>query len=142
MEIIAVADVPSDVADRLDAGTLQTMVDGLNAKATRVAPCLDGSDAGALAEARLILLGALGRWSKAGEGAVTQQGAGPFQQTVDTRQARTGWQLWPSEIDELQALCGPTVGKAFEIDTTPADAPGVLGVDYWWSTTTDRYYLP
>lgn len=117
--IITEADVPQEVKDRLDAGTLTLMVDGLNAKATRVAPCLADGAAEVLAEARLILIGALGRWSKAGEGAVVNQGAGPFQQTIDTRQARTGWQLWPSEIDELQALCGAAEGKAFEIDTTP-----------------------
>ena len=42
--IITEADVPQEVKDRLEAGTLTLMVDGLNAKATRVAPCLaDGN---------------------------------------------------------------------------------------------------
>lgn len=40
--------------------------------------------------------------------------------------------------DEWWALLGlgETSGKAFEVDTMPADAMGQYGVDYWWSTPT------
>jgi hypothetical protein len=42
-------------------------------------------------------------------------------------------------LDEWWELLSPTKakGKAFEIDTMPEDA-GVYGVDYWWSSPTDR----
>src|SRR3546814_11933605 len=65
--------------------------------------------------------------------AVVQEQSGPFGRTIDTRQ-RTGYNLWPSEIAELQAICstGSTSGRAFEVDTMPASAGvhGVYGVDY------------
>ena len=80
---------------------------------TRIAPTPDQ-----LAEARLILLGAVKRWTEAGSGAFQTQTAGPFGVTVDTRQ-RTGFNLWPSEIAALQDICssGVASGVAFSIDT-------------------------
>src|SRR5512139_3364200 len=89
------------------------MVAGANAKASRVAPCLafDGSDvdhpvptADMLAEARLVLVGAVKRWQETGSGAAQTVQSGPFAQTIDTRQ-RTGYNLWPSEIEALQDIC-------------------------------------
>lgn len=47
--------------------------------------------------------------------------------------------------DEWWALLEPTsaVGRAFEVDTVPADAGGVYGVDYIWvNTTTTAPVLP
>jgi hypothetical protein len=39
-------------------------------------------------------------------------------------------------------LSPPTTGKAFEIDTMPADAGvGSVGTDYWWSTPTTTVEL-
>lgn len=149
MPIIVVADLPQSVKDAFEADELAGIVDGLNAKAERVAPCLTGTDPapseGQLAEAKLILLGTLKRWAEAGAGALTQrtQTAGPFNQSesYDTRQ-RTGYNLWPSEISDLQGLCGgSSSGRAFEVDTMPPDAGTRLGVDYWWSTPTDRTWL-
>lgn len=144
--IIDVSDLPSAIQSN---ELVQAMVAGANAKASRVAPCLTwtGEDADRpaptadqLAEAKLVLIGAVRRWAETSSGALSQQGAGPFSMTVDTRQ-RTGYNLWPSEIEGLQAVClaagegGP--GRAFEVDTMPADA-GVYGVDYWWTSPTDR----
>lgn len=146
--IVSVPDLPPALqsADLIDA-----MVDGANAKAARVAPCLTWNDEDAdhpaptpeqLDEARLILLGAIKRWVEAGAGAFSQQVAGPFSVSTDTRQ-RGGYNLWPSEIQGLQDVCRSgdgEAGRAFEIDTMPADA-GAYGVDYWWSTPTDRAYF-
>lgn len=75
-----------------------------------------------LAEARLVLLGAVKRWAEAGAGAVQSQTAGPYGMTVDTRQ-RTGFNLWPSEIESLQDICAVSddnSGKAFSVDTAPS----------------------
>ena len=93
----------------------------------RVAPCLvaTGEDAptyNQVAEAKLILLGAIKRWAEAGSGALQSQTAGPFSAVQDTRQ-RTGYALWPSEITNLQAICKTEGGQsrqAFSIDTAPA----------------------
>lgn len=174
--VITVADLPASLQA---AELVWAMVDGANAKASRVAPCLtpptsfwaaataytvdqkvaltggqvlkvttagtsgasepvapdlgatvtDGTvvwtriapTADQLAEARLILIGAITRWAQAGSGAMQQQTAGPFGMTVDTRQ-RTGYNLWPSEITDLQAICktpGEGSRVAFSIDTAP-----------------------
>ncbi len=146
VEIITADDLPAAIQSH---ELVDTMVDAANARASRVAPCLTWTgtpaeepvpSADKLAEAKLVLIGAVMRWAEAGSGALQQQTAGPFGVTVDTRQ-RTGFNLWPSEIEDLQDICrepgsGGT-GRAFEVDTLPADA-GVYGVDYWWSSPTDR----
>jgi len=118
--IIHVTDLPTNVQS---VELIDAMVAGANAKASRVAPCLASADppptADQIAEARLILLGAVKRWAEAGAGSWQQQTAGPFSVTTDTRQ-RVGFNLWPSEIEALQELCrdaGPA--KAFAIDTAP-----------------------
>lgn len=115
--ILQLADLPATVRSHELA---ETMVAGANARAARVAPCLEdaGNDA-ARAEARLILIGAVQRWTEAGAGAIQQVTAGPFGQTLDTRQ-RTGFNLWPTEIEVLQQLCAADNGGAFSIDTMPA----------------------
>lgn len=134
MDIITTLDLPTALRS---AEMIEAMVDGANAKALRVAPCLgwDGTDpltpsptTGQLAEARLILLGAVKRWADAGAGAFSQQTAGPFSVATDTRQ-RTGFNLWPSEITGLQDICRtePTGRQAFSLDTAPAG--GVYHLD-------------
>lgn len=118
-EIIKVSDLPEDLRS---ADLIADMVAGANAKASRVAPCLDSTDppptAGMLAEARLILLGAVKRWAEAGAGAFQQQTAGPFSVSTDTRQ-RSGYNLWPSEIESLVTLCKSAPTAAFSVDTAP-----------------------
>lgn len=144
--IIATSDLPTAIQSH---ESVDLMVDGANAKASRVAPCLTWADEDAdhpapsadqLAEAKLILVGAVKRWAETSAGAFQSQTAGPFGVTMDTRQ-RTGYNLWPSEIEGLQEICRAAgsggTGRAFEIDTMPTDA-GVYGVDYWWSSPTDR----
>ena len=120
--IITVSDLPGDVQS---AELVDMMVDGANAKASRVAPCLSSTDPAPspeqLAEARLVLIGAIKRWAEAGSGAVQQLQSGPFGMTTDTRQ-RTGYNLWPSEITDLQAICwgdGNVGRQAFSVDTAP-----------------------
>jgi hypothetical protein len=124
--IIAISDLPLAVQS---AELVEAMVAGANAKAARVAPCLtwDGTvtdqpspTEDQLAEARLVLIGAIRRWADAGAGAFTTQTAGPFSVATDTRQ-RTGYNLWPSEIEALQDICSAgkdTSSGAFSITPT------------------------
>lgn len=117
-EIITSADLPDDIAANAMAAL---WVDGANARASRVAPCLASADPAPtddqIAEARLVLIGAVIRWSQAGAGAYQSQNAGPFGFTLDTRQ-RTGFNLWPSEITQLQDICkNGSESSAFAYDT-------------------------
>jgi len=128
-EFIIVADLPTAIQS---AELVDVMVAGANAKASRVAPCLvvafeaatpTDAQVDALSEAKLVLLGAVRRWADAGSGALSEMHAGPFGQTLDTRQ-RTGYNLWPSEINDLQAICkglSATPSRAaFSLDTAGA----------------------
>lgn len=117
VEIIKSDDLPEDVAANAMSAT---WVAGANARASRVAPCLASAPTDdQLAEAKLILIGAVIRWSQAGAGAFQSQTAGPFGVTVDTRQ-RMGFNLWPSEITQLQDICkNGSESKAFAVDTVP-----------------------
>lgn len=133
-EIITVGDLPSALQS---AELIDTMVAGANAQASRVAPCLASTDpaptADQLAEAKLVLVGAVRRWAESGAGAFTQQTAGPFSVSTDTRQ-RTGYRFWPSEIEALQDLCkgGDESSGAFSVDTAPCAPWGQwVAPDQW-----------
>ena len=116
VDIIRLEDLPAKVREHELA---ETLVAGANARALRVAPCLaEPESVAARSEAKLILVGAVQRWAEAGSGAVAQASAGPFQLSTDTRQ-RTGFNLWPSEIEVLQDLCSKDAGGAFGVDTIP-----------------------
>lgn len=117
MAIIVTTDLPT----ALQSGDMvDLMVDGANARAARVAPCLASTSPAPtedqLAEARLILVGAVKRWAEAGSGSIQSQNAGPYGMTVDTRQ-RTGFNLWPSEISDLQKICNSATSSAYSVDT-------------------------
>lgn len=121
-EIIHPDDLPVDVASNAMAAT---WINGANARASRVAPCLAATDPppseGQLAEAKLILVGAVIRWAQAGSGALQSKSAGPYGITVDTRQ-RGGFNLWPSEITQLQDICkNGAQSTAFSVDTVQSE---------------------
>ena len=123
--IITESDLPSAIQSE---ESIELMVAGANAKASRVAPCLASTDPAPtedqLAEARLVLIGAVKRWAEAGSGAAQTVQSGPFSMSTDTRQ-RTGYNLWPSEIETLQDICkavGEGGRQAFSIDTAPASS--------------------
>lgn len=109
-QIIIATDLPTSLQGE---EMVDLWVDGANSRASRIAPCLtwDGSEDGKpaptsemLAEARLVLVGAISRWAQAGAGAASQMTAGPYSVALDTRQ-RPGYNLWPSEIEQLQEIC-------------------------------------
>jgi hypothetical protein len=129
-EIITEDDLPVAVQSN---EMVELMIAAANAKASRVAPCLTWTGAAdsttptptddLLAEARLILVGAVRRWVEAGSGALSQQTEtlGPYSstQSLDTRN-RTGYNLWPTEITQLQDLCkSGGEASAFTVDTAP-----------------------
>lgn len=85
------------------------MIADAMAMAGRAAPCLvdhtaELSDA-QVSAVKAILRRAILRWHDVGSGAVTQIGAGPFQQSVDTSKSASKSLFWPSEITDLQAIC-------------------------------------
>lgn len=127
-EIIKENELPTALQN---AESIDLMLAGANSKASRVAPCLAAAaiadpptseQVGQLAEAKLVLVGALKRWVEAGSGAVQQQTAGPFSMTTDTRQ-RGGWRLWPSEIVDLQDICKSPSGSGLR-------SVGLVGARY------------
>ena len=117
--IITVADLPASIQS---AELVDVMVAAANARASRVAPCLADTATppsdDQLAEAKLVLIGMVKRWTEAGAGAISQQSAGPFQMSVDTRQ-RTGFNPWPSEIEALQDICSDGTASTAAFSITP-----------------------
>jgi hypothetical protein len=112
----------------------EAMIADAEASAILTAPCLatlnttpagETADALALRTAKLgavkaVLRGAILRWNDAGSGAVQAQTVGPFGQTLDTRVQRRGM-FWPSELDQLRAMCASSSSGVFNIDTLGAD---------------------
>lgn len=115
--IVKPDDLPVDIESN---AMVATWIAGANARAVRVAPCLGSAPTeDQLAEAKLILVGAIIRWSQAGAGALQSQTAGPFTEVFDTRQ-RGGFNLWPSEITQLQDICKSRSNAAYAVDTVQA----------------------
>lgn len=105
----------------IDEDLAQAMIADALALAARIAPCIRGEslDEHDEAAAKAVIRGAILRWHDSGNGAYVQKQAGPFQLTTDNRQTRKSL-FFPSEINELQAICGTQrAGSAFTIDTTP-----------------------
>lgn len=106
-----------DIDERKAAAMIRSTI--AMASAPWIAPCIVRDDFEYPEQAKAILVGAILRWNDAGSGAITQLSAGSFQQTVDNRSERKRM-FWPSEITDLQRLCGTArTGRAFTIDTTP-----------------------
>jgi hypothetical protein len=117
---------PDDLAPFADieADKAAAMIADAVAAATLYAPCITSpeflADPVKVAQAKAVLRGAILRWEEAGTGAVTQQSAGPFAQSIDTRTARRQM-YYPTEVEQLRDLCaGATTGAAFGLDTLPA----------------------
>lgn len=99
----------------LDEAKGQAMVEDALALAAVIAPCIFEPDFAHGGAARAILRGAVLRWADQGSGAQPALVAGPFQMTPQTQVRRS--LFFPSEIAELQGLCGGGRGRAFAIDT-------------------------
>ncbi|QRY51734.1 hypothetical protein [Mycolicibacterium septicum] len=101
----------------LDEAKAEAMIADALALAARVAPCIEDEDFEYAAAAKAVLRGAVLRWVDQGSGVGPALVAGIFQATPQAQPRRT--LFYPSEISELQALCGGGRGRAFMIDTTP-----------------------
>ena len=121
---ITVADL-TPFSPNIDATKAQAMIDDALALAARVAPCINDDTFAYPEAAKAILRGAILRWDEAGTGALQAQTAGPFGQTLDTRQQRRGM-FWPSEISDLTALCSSSSTSY----TTSLAGPDP-GAGYW-----------
>lgn len=127
---------PEDLAPfaTIEATKAEAMIEDAEAMAVLAAPCIAQGGASDAA-VKAILRGAVIRWNEAGSGALSAQNAGPFGQTIDTRQERRGM-FWPSEIVALQNLCASSQGGSYTVSLAGAD-----GVDgYWTSPTTWTAY--
>jgi hypothetical protein len=113
---------PSDLAPfaDIDATKAQAMIDDAEAMAVLVAPCIAADNFEGTAAVRAILRGAVLRWNDSGSGALQAQTAGPFGQTLDTRQERRGM-FWPSDIEQLQNVCGALGGSAYTLSLAGAE---------------------
>ena len=101
----------------IDPVKAQAMIDDALAMAELVAPCITTAEFAHAGAAKAVLRGAILRWHDAGTGAVSSQAAGPFQQTLDTRQPRRAM-FWPSEIEQLQKMCqAADTGGAWSYDS-------------------------
>lgn len=98
---------PSDLDPFADIplAKAQAMIEDAESMALLAAPCIADDDFDNAGAVLAILRGAIIRWVDAGSGALQSQTTGPFGQTLDTRQERRGM-FWPSEISQLQGLCG------------------------------------
>lgn len=111
----------------IDEAKAAAMIEDAEAMALLAAPCIaaDGFAYGTAVKA--ILRGAVLRWNDSGSGALQAQQAGPFGQTLDTRQERRGM-FWPSEIVSLQSLCADSQGGVYSTSLAGPDR-----ADGYWS---------
>jgi hypothetical protein len=117
-DLSAFADIKFDKAE--------AMIDDAEAMALLAAPCIAAEDFAYGSAVKAILRGAVLRWNDSGSGALQSQNAGPFGQTLDTRQERRGM-FWPSEIVALQSLCTDTQGGVYSTSLAGPDR----GDGYW-----------
>lgn len=104
----------------LDEAKAEAMIADAIALAVRIAPCLAEEGFEHVGAAKAIMRGAVLRWLDSGSGTQPALIAGPFGVTPQAQPRRS--LFYPSEIAQLQELCGGGRGQAFTIDTTPPSA--------------------
>lgn len=115
---IAPADL--DPFTSIDVTKAEAMIEDAEAMAVLVAPCIAETGFAQTAAVKAILRGVILRWNDGGSGALTQQAAGPFSQSLDTRQERKAM-FWPSEIEQLQNLCSDIGGGLYSTSLAGPD---------------------
>lgn len=104
----------------IEAAKANAMIDDAEAMAVLAAPCIEAVGFAHTTAVKAILRGAVLRWNDSGSGALQAQTAGPFGQTLDTRQERRGM-FWPSEIVSLQGLCAGAQGGTYSVSIAGPD---------------------
>lgn len=104
----------------IETAKAEAMIDDAEAMALLAAPCIDDVGFAHGTVVKAILRGAVLRWNDSGSGALQAQTAGPFGQTLDTRQERRGM-FWPSEIVSLQSLCADSQGGVYSVSLAGPD---------------------
>jgi len=117
--VAAVSLTTDDLAPfaEIPAAKAEAMIADVTARAARVAPCILEADFAHAEAAKGILRGVVLRWHEAGSGALQTASVDDASFSFDNRQQRRTL-FWPSEVEELQALCktdGPS--GAFAVDT-------------------------
>lgn len=113
----------------IDPSKAEEMIVDAEALAVLAAPCLgsaDGLTDAQKAAVKAVLRGSILRWIDAGSGVRQSVQTGPFGETIDTTQQRRGM-FWPSEIVNLQGICGNTQGGVYSLDLSGPDR----GDGYW-----------
>lgn len=124
---------PSDLDPfaTIDLVMAEAMIEDAEAMAVLVAPCITAAGFTQVAAVKAILRGAILRWNDSGSGAVQSQQAGPFGQTLDTRQERRGM-YWPSEIEQLQNLCADIGGGVYTTSLAGPDLDPAIPYYLGW----------
>lgn len=104
----------------IEVAKANAMIDDAEAMALLAAPCISTEDFAYATAVKAILRAAVLRWNDTGSGALQAQQAGPFGQTLDTRQERRGM-FWPSEIVSLQSLCADSQGGVYSVSLAGPD---------------------
>jgi hypothetical protein len=104
----------------IEAAKANAMIEDAEAMALLAAPCIAAEGFAYATAVKAILRGAVLRWNDSGSGALQAQQAGPFGQTLDTRQERRGM-FWPSEIVSLQSLCADSQGGVYSTSLAGPD---------------------
>lgn len=107
----------------IDQAKAQSMIDDATAMAVLVAPCINDATFANADAVKAILRRAILRWNDAGTGALASQTAGPFGQTIDTRQPQRGM-FFPSELQQLSSLC--VSGSSYTLSLAGPDPAPVL----------------
>lgn len=140
---------PADVAvfnPGLGQERAAARIRSLTARAVAMAPCLAGN---ALTDdqrelVRSVILDAVLRWADTGSGALTQQSAGPFQVSTDSRPGERRGAFLRSEVDDLTRVCDDITGSAdgaFSIHLGGARLPGGAPRRVDWDTALTRGWV-
>jgi hypothetical protein len=113
----------------IEAAKAEAMIEDAEAMAVLAAPCITADTFTNTTAVKAILRGAILRWNEAGTGALSTQQAGPYGMSLDTRQERRGM-FWPSELTQLQGLCGTTAG-IYSVSLAGPDP--VPAIDLGWA---------
>lgn len=136
---------PADLEPFADIPTAKAvaMIEDAVAMAALVAPCLADEaitlTASQTSTVKAILRRAVLRWNDVGTGAVSQQTAGAFSQSMDTTRVASKSLFWPSEISDLQAVCRAASAEPADTRAVFTIATGHRGTAYH-SPICDLYF--